>query len=188
MEFIQTSIHWLEFGRVTAGFMEKKMKNRRALVWRSSQFIAICIIILMMPPPSMAATADTPSQTAKREGDVAARAHDIVEGPHVEGHIAFLHAELGIIDEQEPLWAPVAAAMRQDVQNLEEAQRKVDSRTHGRLDAIQYLRNRVFFAQLRAQGEERFLKTLEPLYNVMSSNQKRMADELLIPRSPEDNQ
>ena len=131
--------------------------------------------------------AENAHQIAKK-GDVEARTRDIVQGPHVEGHIAFLHAELGITDEQETLWAPVAAAMRQDVENLEEAQDKVAGETHGRLNSLQYLRNRAMFAKLRAQGEERFLKALEPLYQNFSSEQKRAADELLIPKTPDDHQ
>jgi len=161
------------------------MKNRRRVLswylWVAALLMGLAIEL--SPAPGFAA--DPPQQTAKKEGDVAAHRRDIIQGPHVEGHIAFLHAELGITPEQESLWAPLAAAMREDVNNLENTQDKVDSQTHGRLNAVQYLQNRVLFAQIRAQGEARFLAALKPLYNNFSDQQKRIADELLIPKPDE---
>ncbi len=107
--------------------------------------------------------------------------HDIVQGPHVEGHIAFMHAELGITPEQETLWAHVAAAMRQDVKNLEDAEARTSEESNSG-GAVSYLENRAMFAKLRAQGEDRFLKAFRPLYDNLSDEQKAKADELLMPR------
>lgn len=124
------------------------------------------------------------TRAAHRQGDIAASTHDIVQGSHVEGHIAFLRAELGITSEQEPLWTPVAVAMREDVKKLQEAERKV-SQKPAPSDAIEYLENRVNFANLRAEGEVRFLNAFRPLYNSLSPQQKQIADDLLIPNQPD---
>ena len=74
----------------------------------------------------------------------------------VEGHIAFLHAELGITPEQEQLWSDVAAAMRQDVKDMECAEERVARHQSDHETAIHYLKNREMFANLRAQGERPF--------------------------------
>ena len=124
--------------------------------------------------------ADQSTKSARTEGDVAADSHDIVQGTHVEGHIAFLKAEIGITPEQESLWEPVAAAMREDFSRLQEEQNRM-SQKHAPENAIEYLKNRVIFANLRAQGEVRFLAAFQSLYNVLSPRQKQTADELLIP-------
>ncbi len=134
--------------------------------------------------PAHAASPDLSPQTAHSEGDVDANKHDLVQGSHVEGHIAFLKAEIGISAAQEAEWQPVAAAMREDVRNLNDAEHRI-ARQQGSDTALDYLQNRVLFANLRAQGEQRFLTAFQPLYGVLSSQQKRVADELLIPAAPQ---
>jgi hypothetical protein len=124
--------------------------------------------------------ADQATEMAKKNGDVGASQHDLVQGTHVEGHIAFLRAELAITPGQEALWEPVAAAMRDDVTTLQAADAKI-SQTHAPQNAVDYLQNRVVFANLRAQGEERFLNAFRGLYGVLSPQQKQMADSLFIP-------
>jgi len=128
------------------------------------------------PPPSDA------QEEAQRD-DKAPR-HDVIQGAHVEGHIAFLKAELGITPAQEDLWNTVAEAMREDVRTLNAAEDNAARQMHGPENAVQYLHNRAMFAQLRAEGEQRFLTAFQPLYSQLSAEQKRMADELLIPNEP----
>jgi hypothetical protein len=142
------------------------------------------MIILAPGLPSLATAADLATQYAHNEGDVAANSHDLVQGSHVEGHIAFFKAELGITSEQESLWAPVVAAMREDVKNLQDEESSL-SQKHAPKNAIEYLQNRVVFANLRAQGEERFLSAFHPLYDALSQQQKQAANSLLIPNTSE---
>ncbi|MGB9152378.1 MAG: Spy/CpxP family protein refolding chaperone [Alphaproteobacteria bacterium] len=146
--------------------------------------VTACIISFAIAQPPLALAADAITRSAHNEGDVAANSHDLVQGAHVEGHIAFLRAELGITSAQEPLWAPVAEAMREDVRNLQEAESKA-SQKQAPDDAVEYLENRVLFANLRAQGEARFLTAFRPLYGSLSQQQKQVADGLLIPSRPE---
>jgi len=142
------------------------------------------LIVISMTIPALAAVTDMETKAAHEEGDVAASSHDLVQGSHVEGHIAFMKAELGITPEQEMLWGPVASAMREDVKKLQEAERKV-ARKPAPDSALEYLDNRVNFANLRAEGEVRFLNAFRPLYANLSPQQKQIADDLLIPNQPE---
>jgi hypothetical protein len=122
---------------------------------------------------------DNEVREEKVNGDAGASSHDLVQGSHVEGHIAFLKTELGITTAQESFWVPVAEAMREDVKNLQDAERKIGGRPPD--NAVGYLQNRVVFANLRADGETRFLTAFQPLYSNLSSSQRRIADELLMP-------
>ena len=145
---------------------------------------AACMVCLLTAHPSVAGATDATTEAARNDGDVEANSHDIVQGAHVEGHIAFLKAELAITPAQEPLWEVVAAAMREDVRNMQEAESRVSHKR--RLDnAIDYLENRASFAALRAQGETRFLTAFQPLYNNLSDHQKQVADGLLMPNLSE---
>ena len=142
------------------------------------------MMVISMAIPALAAVTDMETKAAHDEGDIAANTHDLVRGTHVEGHIAFMKAELGITAEQEMLWGPVASAMREDVKKLQEAERKV-ARKPTPDNALEYLENRVTFANLRAEGEVRFLNAFRPLYNSLSPQQKQIADDLLIPSQSE---
>ncbi len=145
-------------------------------------FLFALMISGAVATPLAAHNADDQAQASSGDGDHKHRADNLIQGPHVEGHIAFLHAELRITPAQEQFWAPVAAAMREDVRNMDEAESQVSSRPE---TAIQYLEKRAAFANLRAQGEARFLKAFHPLYDNLADDQKRMADELLMPHAPD---
>jgi hypothetical protein len=103
-------------------------------------------------------------------------------GPHVEGHIAFLKAELGITDAQAPLWDKVAAAMREDVAEMTAAMPQADGQAPQ--TAVAYLETRARLTALRAEGEARFLAAFRPLYEALSADQRKTADELLTHRRP----
>lgn len=143
-----------------------------------------CFLSLTTSFPTPTFAADQATQIAKKNGDVGASQRDLVQGTHVEGHIAFLRAELAITPGQEALWEPVAAAMREDVTTLQTADAKA-AQMHEPQNAVDYLQNRVVFANLRAQGEERFLNAFRALYGVLSPQQKQVADGLFIPDTQE---
>jgi len=131
--------------------------------------------------PLNAVAADRGSPHAYDRSDITPDSHK-VPGQHVEGHIAFLHAELRITPAQEQLWAAVANAMREDVKEMQDAEMQVSRQSQSSETAIQYLQNRAMFANLRARGEARFLAALQPLYESLSTQQKQAADELLVSR------
>ncbi len=146
--------------------------------------LTVLITNSLLMSPLFAHTTDVATQNAHKEGDANANAHDLIQGSHVDGHIAFLKAELAIRPEQESLWEPVANAMRDDVRNLQEAEAHAHQKP-GPQNAVEYLENRAIFANVRAQGEARFLNVFRPLYDHLSQQQKEVADGLLIPSSAE---
>jgi hypothetical protein len=144
----------------------------------------LALLLTLLAAPAFAA----PPPAYDQSDDRAPPAHDVIGGQHVEGHIAFLRTELGITPAQEELWNAVTDAMRQDVRDMNNAERQVARQDHSHETAVQYLQNRSMFAQLRAQGEVRFFNAFAPLYNALSSHQKQVADDLLITTGREQQQ
>ncbi len=102
---------------------------------------------------------------------------------HVEGGIAFLQAELAIVDDQQPQWQAFADALRQaaaemrtlrdDPETAEDDARKPPMSAPERLDRME---------RLAATGLEAIRGVKEPftaLYAVLTDDQKGRADRLL---------
>ena len=120
--------------------------------------------------PEDASRGSVPANTA--EG------RDRSKGDHIEGHIAFLHAELGITPAQESSWQPVAAAMRADVKEYQDMAASYPEQYSSIPPAIDSLHERSAFVDLHAKAERRFVSAFEPLYHTLSADQKKKADQL----------
>ncbi len=119
--------------------------------------------------------ADAPEEVTSATGPVAGQPEP---ADHIEGHIAFLKAELNITPAQEAEWDKVAEAMRKDVSESRAAYQHFASASSNQTSAIDSLNERTYYAELRAQGERRFLEAFKPLYGKLSAEQKHAADEL----------
>ncbi|HYM03559.1 MAG TPA: Spy/CpxP family protein refolding chaperone [Stellaceae bacterium] len=138
--------------------------------------VAFALAAAIATPP---AAAQSPSAEHPHERMDGMRG---IMGPHVAGHIAFLKAELGITEAQAPLWDKVAAAMREDVAQMEAAMAQAPDTAAP--TAVAYLERRARIAMVRAQGEARFLAAFRPLYDALSPDQRKSADELLTHGHP----
>ena len=98
---------------------------------------------------------------------------------HVEGRIAYLKAELKITDAQAPQFDKVAQAMRDNAKERAQAFAQFRGDRDQPKTALERLEMRARFEQMRAQGAERFLAAFRPLYQSLSDDQKKAADELL---------
>jgi hypothetical protein len=92
------------------------------------------------------------------------------------GRIAFLRAELKITPQQEPQWKKVAEAMRVNAHEIDAARAQF---RNGPKDAVQVLEARSRFSETMAKNNERLLAAFRPLYQSLSPDQKRMADDIL---------
>jgi hypothetical protein len=120
-----------------------------------------------------------PTNTASADEEQNARGHEQQLGEHIEGHIAFLKAELDITPAEETLWSAVAAVMRTDASDFERLKAKYPVLIQARETAPQHLEERVALAALRAKSEQCFLDAFRPLYQTLSDAQKKTADDLL---------
>ncbi len=98
------------------------------------------------------------------------------EAAVAERHIAALHARLHITPEQEPLWQPLATAMRDSVAALDRlyAQRGHDYES---MSAVDNLKSYGDVQETNARNVRNLVPPLERLYASFSPSQKRQADE-----------
>jgi periplasmic protein CpxP/Spy len=105
----------------------------------------------------------------------------LLPGQLVDGHIAFLKAELKITPAQEAQWQKVAAAMEENAAALDKA---IGARAHkGAVNAVERMETRAEFAKLRADNAERLLAAFKPLYASLSPEQQQRADNLMLMRA-----
>lgn len=106
--------------------------------------------------------------------------HDFSMSRHVEGRIAYAKAELNITDAQAPLWNKVADTMRQNAKAMDDAMVALKRDPNApALSAVERLELRSKIAQIHAQGSQQLLVAFKPLYDAMSADQRKAADELL---------
>jgi len=120
-------------------------------------------------------TTPAPAATAP-----AAHEHHRSAEQFVAGRIAFLKAELKITPQQEAQWSKVAEAMRLNAKAIDTARAQ---KAQGPQTAVQALEARSRFAETMAKNTERMLTAFRPLYQNLSPDQQKMADEILAERS-----
>lgn len=131
--------------------------------------------------PALAQTTPVPANSATTQSQ--ARHHAgprMLPGQVVDGRIAFLKTELKITPEQETQWQPVAAAMRQNANALDQVISSARQQ-RGTMDAVQRLTVREQFDKVRTENDERLLSAFKPLYAGLSSEQQQIANQLLVP-------
>jgi hypothetical protein len=97
---------------------------------------------------------------------------------HVEGHIAFLKAELAITDAQLPQWNVFADALRSGAKAMQEAMTKrmqagMPASAPDQSDAM------VQMMTTRLDGLKAMVAAEKALYTVLTDAQKKVADELM---------
>lgn len=124
------------------------------------------------------ALAPTPS-AAQADARQFQRFGDFSPGRHVEGRIAYLKAELRVTDAQAPLWNRLADVMRQNAKAMDDAFSAVRRDPNAAPSALASLEARARLTEVRAQATQHFVAAFRPLYDAMSDDQKKSADELL---------
>lgn len=100
-------------------------------------------------------------------------------GRHIEGRIAYLKTELKITDAQQPQFDAVANAMRDNAKAMRDAFQGMRADRGQPQTALSRMEARAKFARLRADGEAQMLAAFRPLYQAMSPDQQKSADEML---------
>jgi hypothetical protein len=137
--------------------------------------------------PATEQSAEAKAGPAGTPGDGPVRGHmrhaRFTPGRHIEGRIAYLRAELKITPAQSAQFDKVAAVMRDNAksaaQMVEQARAARTANPNAAPDAVTRLNERVKFAEARAAGMKKFVDAFTPLYQSLSDDQKKSADELL---------
>lgn len=105
-----------------------------------------------------------------------------VPGRYVEGRIAFLKTELKLTAAQQPLFDKLADEMRTSAKTMQErhAQHHQTSATPAEpQSALEMLERRSEMMKEMTAAQDRYLAAFRPLYQSLSEEQKKTADELL---------
>jgi periplasmic protein CpxP/Spy len=128
--------------------------------------------------PALAQTAAAPANSTAAPSDARHHAMErMMPGQFVEGHVAFLKAQLKITPAQEAQWQQVEAATRDNAKTLD--QTNTTTRDRGNMDAVQRLELREQFAKVRVDNDTRLLAAFKPLYASLSPGQQQMANQLV---------
>ena len=96
---------------------------------------------------------------------------------HVEGRIAFLHAELAITKAQEPLWASLADALRQNAAGMAQAA-PADHGHDTSSVVVGQLLDQQHALETRLDGLRAVNAALKPLADALSEEQRATLDAL----------
>lgn len=96
---------------------------------------------------------------------------------HVEGRIAFLHAELAITEAQEPLWASLADALRQNAAGMAQAA-PADHGHDNSSVVVGQLLDEQHALETRLDGLRAVNAALKPLADALSEEQRATLDAL----------
>ncbi|MDX0524809.1 Spy/CpxP family protein refolding chaperone [Sinorhizobium medicae] len=104
---------------------------------------------------------------------------------HIEGRIAFLKTELKISPEQEASWNAFADILRANAGGMQEGMMQMPDAmgTPGGAAAtpLQRLERRESNLNSRLEGVRKLKAAVAPLYQSLGTEQKQMADKLLLP-------
>lgn len=98
----------------------------------------------------------------------------------IEGRLAFLQTELKLTPEQQPLFDQLADEMRATAQTMQarHAERKAETDKDKPASALERLERRNAMMKEASAAGERFLQAFKPLYESLSDEQKKTADQL----------
>jgi hypothetical protein len=100
---------------------------------------------------------------------------------HIEGRLAFLRAELNITDAQAPQWNAFADAVRAQTEHMRQAIAN-SGPVKGDESAPDLLERRLRLLTARTEALRTVLASVEPLYAVLTDQQKQAADALIRER------
>jgi LTXXQ motif family protein len=99
---------------------------------------------------------------------------------HIEGRIAFLKAELKITPEQEALWNDYANAVRDNAKTMSGRCTALTGDSGASEKSLpDRLNAQEQFVAARLDALRATTKTLKPLYQALSDEQKKLADQLI---------
>jgi hypothetical protein len=101
----------------------------------------------------------------------------------VEARIKELHDKLGVTADQESKWKDVADAMRDTAKDVRAKIAERDDKTSDKpITAVEELKTYAALAEAHYDGAKRIISPFEKLYDAMSPEQKKDADELFANR------
>ena len=129
-------------------------------------------------PRMMLAQASSPEETGGAAKPEAAKGG---ESP-VEARIKELHKKLHITPAQDTEWNNLAQVMRENARTMQDLERKraEDVKT---ISAVDVVKSYADVIEAHEAGMKKFIPAFEALYNSLSAEQKKIADDLFRSRA-----
>jgi periplasmic protein CpxP/Spy len=143
------------------------MSIRNSLVAAAIALAAVPALTVAVVQPAAAQAAPAPQAQPRAE-----------RPSHVEGRLAFLKTELKITDAQSAQWNAFAAVMRQNDEARRTRMRQMRDERGQQTTVMQRLEAGERASTARAEEMRQFVAAFRPLYDSMSDDQKKAADEL----------
>ena len=100
---------------------------------------------------------------------------------HVEGRIAFLRAELKIVDSQAAAWNRFAEALRANAKRLGDVRPAMARRGGGEATLTQLLEQEERWLAARLEGAREIRTALTDLFPILTDEQRKLAERLVPP-------
>lgn len=144
-------------------------KSRSQRLFFSAAICASAVAFAGLPQRSWADAASTPpAATAQTTKSKAAAG--------VDGLIAHLHASLKITPAQESQFQKLADVMRQNSETMSTLAKK-RSEESSTMSAVDDLKSYAKISQAHAEDTQKMVPVFEALYDSMSADQKKIADQ-----------
>jgi hypothetical protein len=103
---------------------------------------------------------------------------------HIDGRLAFLKTEIKITPDQEQLWDAFASTIRDNAQSMQDRCSEMMSQTENKDEQSwpplpERLDKREQMLEAKLEALRSTNKALKPLYDALSDEQKKSADELI---------
>jgi len=136
---------------------------------------SVAVAALLSLPLAAAALSVAHAQTKPMAP--AATAAD-AKGETVEQRITQLHSQLKITPDQESKWNSVAQAMRDNAANMDKLVAEKRKQAPQSMTAVEDLQTYQEFAQAHVDGLKNLTSSFKSLYDAMSDQQKKNADQV----------
>jgi protein CpxP len=148
---------------------------------RTAIMAGIATVLMLLPPAAGPATARSddaaPLQLAQaaRQGGAKAAA-PAPAGSEIDRQIADLKKQLKITPQQEPQFNAFAEVMRSNEQDLDKLMQQGSA---NRPNAVEDLKQAQQLAETQAAGLKRLVPAFQSLYDSLSDQQKKTADQVM---------
>jgi len=139
---------------------------------------SVAVTALLVAAPLTLAHAQSTAPTHAPTAANPANAPASAQGAGVEQRIKQLHAELKITPDQESKWNSVAQAMRDNAANMEKLVAEKREKGPQNMTAVEDLKTYQEFTQTHLDGLKNLTSAFSSLYDSMSDQQKKNADEV----------
>ena len=150
---------------------------------RASAIATLAAALMMLPLADGPANARSDDGTslqmaqAARQGGAKAAAPAPAGGSEVDRDIADLRKQLKITPQQEPQFNAFAEVMRSNAQDLDKLMRQGSA--NRQQNAVEELKQAQQFTETQAAGLKRLVPALQALYDTLSDQQKKIADQVM---------